>query len=75
MEVGNGGEAGMAWEQMLRLSTNARERERIKRALLAYCRQDTWALVELLRFVRDKVNAEQTTLCAPVEHKGIASIF
>lgn len=72
MEVGNGEEAGLAWERMLRRDTPTYESARLKQALLAYCRQDTWALVALLRFIRDKANVKHTTLCAPVEHKGVS---
>lgn len=52
MEVGNGGQAGQAWERMLQGNTSFDERVRLKRALLAYCRQDTWALVALLTEIR-----------------------
>jgi predicted RecB family nuclease len=48
MEVGNGEEAGAAWERMLAASTSAPEKARLKQAILAYCRQDTWALVALV---------------------------
>ncbi len=48
MEVGNGEEAGVAWERMIQSETGTAEKARIKRALLAYCGQDTWALVVLV---------------------------
>jgi Domain of unknown function(DUF2779) len=51
MDVGNGEEAGIAWERMVEPNTSAGEREHIKRALLAYCRQDTWAMVALLNLI------------------------
>lgn len=48
MEVANGQQAGMAWVYLLRGDLNYQERERIVKALLAYCGQDTLALVRLL---------------------------
>jgi hypothetical protein len=51
MEVGNGEEAGFAWGQMLSRDISASEKARLKQALLAYCRQDTWALVALLNLI------------------------
>lgn len=60
MEVGNGEEAGQAWEKMLRHDTGADEKARLKRALLAYCRQDTWALVSLLTFIKDSTELRRT---------------
>jgi hypothetical protein len=54
MEVGNGEEAGIAWERMLSADTSVAEKARLRRALLAYCRQDTWALVALLDVIATK---------------------
>jgi predicted RecB family nuclease len=48
MEVANGQEAGLAWESLVRGSLDASERERIRKALLDYCGQDTLAMVKLL---------------------------
>jgi predicted RecB family nuclease len=52
LEVGNGEEAGRAWEMMMRSDLSAIRKAQIKEALLAYCRQDTWALVSLLKFLK-----------------------
>lgn len=54
MEVGNGEEAGIAWQRMLEANTRPADREGIKRALLTYCRQDTWALVALVDAIRKR---------------------
>ena len=51
MTVANGQDAGLAWESLLRGTTLGAERERIKKALLDYCGQDTLALVRLLEKV------------------------
>jgi len=48
LDVADGGEAGLAWEQMVRGGVDAAERPRLKSALLAYCRQDSLAMVKVL---------------------------
>jgi hypothetical protein len=52
MEVSHGGEAGLAWEQMVRGDLDLEERRRLKAALLAYCRQDTLAMAKILEVLR-----------------------
>jgi predicted RecB family nuclease len=47
MEVSEGSEAGLAWEKMIRGQVDAAERNRLREALLAYCKQDTLAMVRL----------------------------
>ena len=54
MEVANGQDAGLAWESLVRGSVNPGERDRIRKALLDYCGQDTLAMVRLL----DKLNLQ-----------------
>ncbi len=49
MEVANGQAAGLAWESLVRGGLDCDERERIRKALLDYCGQDTLAMVRLLR--------------------------
>jgi hypothetical protein len=48
MRVANGHDAGLAWESPVRGSIDASERDRIRKALLDYCGQDTLAMVRLL---------------------------
>jgi predicted RecB family nuclease len=48
MVVADGTNAGLAWEALTRGGLDQTERDRIKRALLDYCGQDTLALVRLL---------------------------
>jgi hypothetical protein len=62
MEVGDGEEAGLAWERMLRADIGIDEKGRLKRALLAYCGQDTWALAALLSSLREKRQRRRTTV-------------
>jgi predicted RecB family nuclease len=48
MEVANGQEAGLAWESLGRGGLDSGEPDRIRKALLDYCRQDTLAMVKLV---------------------------
>ncbi len=65
MDVGNGVQAYIAYinydspvptafdkENKNVMKTKAERREALKR----YCQQDTWAMVEILRAVREKIN-------------------
>jgi predicted RecB family nuclease len=52
MAVANGQDAGLAWESLVRGGLDQSERDRIKRALLEYCGQDTLAMVKLLEKLR-----------------------
>jgi predicted RecB family nuclease len=47
MEVSEGSVAGLVWEKMIRGQVDAAERDRLREALLAYCKQDTLAMVRL----------------------------
>ena len=52
MEVAEGNDAGLAWEKMLQSSSGSAEKKRLRDALLAYCKQDTLAMVRLLEVLR-----------------------
>jgi predicted RecB family nuclease len=52
MMVGNGTEAGLAWESLVRGGLDQTERDRIRKALLDYCGQDTMAMVRLVEALR-----------------------
>ena len=52
MQVANGQAAGVAWERLVRGGLDSDERDRIRTALLAYCGQDTLALVRLLEVLK-----------------------
>jgi len=49
MQIAHGQDAGFAWESLIRGWADQAEHDNIKKALLAYCKQDTVALVKLLR--------------------------
>jgi len=48
MEVAESNDAGLAWEKMVRAEAGSAERRRLTDALMAYCKQDTLAMVKLL---------------------------
>jgi len=52
MEVADGTDAGLAWESLVRGRLDQSERDRIRKALLEYCGQDTLAMVRLLEKLR-----------------------
>ena len=52
MDVSHGGEAGLAWERMVHGNLPVEGRIRLKAALLAYCRQDTLAMFQVLGQLR-----------------------
>jgi predicted RecB family nuclease len=52
MEVPNGQAAGQAWEAMISGNSSEADRRAKRKALLAYCGQDTLALVKLLDRLR-----------------------
>jgi predicted RecB family nuclease len=52
MEVADGQAAGLAWESLVVGGLEEIERERIRKALLAYCGQDTLALVKIVETCR-----------------------
>jgi predicted RecB family nuclease len=55
MEVANGQQAGVAWESFVRDGLDSGERERIRKALLRYCAQDTLALWMLLHRIQRRI--------------------
>jgi hypothetical protein len=52
MAVGNGQDAGLAWERLVSGRLDGDERDRIRKALLDYCGQDTLALLRLHEVLR-----------------------
>jgi predicted RecB family nuclease len=58
MAVANGQDAGLAWESLVRGDVNGSGHDKIRRALLDYCGQDTLALVKLLSCLRQRTTVE-----------------
>jgi len=52
LEVAEGNGAGVAWERIINGDLDAAERQRLKAALLAYCCQDTLAMVKIVGWLR-----------------------
>jgi hypothetical protein len=52
IEVAEGNEAGLAWEKTVDGEVGSEERKRLRDALLAYCKQDTLAMVRLLEVLQ-----------------------
>jgi len=52
MAVATGQDAGMVWESLIRGGLDQVERDKIKKALLEYCGQDTLALFRLVETLR-----------------------
>jgi predicted RecB family nuclease len=51
MEVGDGQAAGLAWESLVGGELDRDEHDKISKALLDYCSQDTLGMVKLLEFL------------------------
>ncbi len=55
MRVADGVPGGIAWSRFIDSATNADEKTQIKRALLQYCRRDTFALAQIIEeLVKDR---------------------
>jgi hypothetical protein len=58
MEVADGGQAGLAWDRLVRGDAGKCEREGIRKALLAYCAQDTLAMARLLDYFHETARSQ-----------------
>lgn len=56
MKIGNGVEAQIAYVELTAQETSATRKEEIKKELKIYCKQDTEAMVELVKWVRERVS-------------------
>jgi predicted RecB family nuclease len=54
MEVADGQAAGLAWQSLIGGDCGQAEQQRIKKALLDYCGQDTLGMVRLLEGLRNR---------------------
>ena len=61
MEVAEGGEAGLAWETLVRGHLGPDEKTRLRAALLAYCRQDTEAMVRVYEVLEQAASRKERT--------------
>jgi hypothetical protein len=53
MEVAEGGQAGLAYNALVREALSVSERNRLRKALLAYCKQDSLGMVRVLKKLED----------------------
>ncbi len=60
-DVQDGNAAGTAYLQIINPETDAAERQRLVHELLAYCKHDTLAMVELVRYLSNGVPSTPTT--------------
>jgi len=56
-----GGEAGLAWETPVHGQLSPSEKTRLRAALLAYCRQDTEAMVRVYDALEQAASREERT--------------
>lgn len=63
MTVADGVGAGLAWASLIRGTGDQGERERLRKALLDYCGQDTLALVRVMKTLKFACHANQSTSC------------
>jgi hypothetical protein len=56
MEVADGQGAGLAWESLIGNGLDADEGDKIRKALLDYCGQDTLGMLRLIDLLRQKVS-------------------
>jgi len=57
MEVTGGEQAGLAWDRLVRGVLGKNQREKLRKALLTYCDQDTLAMVHLLDYLQTAAKA------------------
>jgi predicted RecB family nuclease len=64
MEVAEGAAAGLAWEALVHGQLSPSEKTKLRAALLAYCRQDTEAMVRLCDALEQAASRKDKTLTA-----------
>ena len=83
MEVAEGTAAGRVWESIVRGNLDVAAKTRLKDALLAYCRQDTLAMVRLVEKLRESAVSNSSMAClltrsqatAPDFHRCLSTCF
>ena len=60
LEISNGGAAMQAYHEMCALVDSPRKLATLRKQLLAYCKQDTLAMVRLLEVIQNKINGQRT---------------
>lgn len=52
MNIHEGSQASERWEKLISAKTSQAEKDKIAKDLLEYCKLDTWAMVEIYRFLQ-----------------------
>jgi predicted RecB family nuclease len=58
MEIAEGAQAGLAWETFVHGQLSQSEKTKLRAALLAYCRQDTEAMVRICEALKQAASRE-----------------
>lgn len=53
MNIHEGSQASERWEKLISAKTSQTEKDKIAKDLLEYCKLDTWAMVEIYRFLKN----------------------
>jgi hypothetical protein len=64
MEIAEGSAAGLAWETLVHGQLSPSEKRSLRAALLAYCRQDTEAMVRMCDALEQAASRKDKTLGA-----------
>lgn len=56
LNIQKGDQASERWEKMISKNTSKKEKEQIRKDLLKYCKLDTWAMVEIYRYLLNIIN-------------------
>jgi len=54
LNISKGDQASERWEKMISNDTPEEEKKQIEKDLLTYCKMDTWAMVEIYRFLKKR---------------------
>jgi hypothetical protein len=53
LNIHEGSQASERWEKLISIKTSQEEKDKIAKDLLDYCKLDTWAMVEIYRFLKN----------------------
>ncbi len=53
MNISKGDQASERWEKLISPTTSPEDKEKIRKDLLDYCKLDTWAMVEIYRYLKN----------------------
>jgi hypothetical protein len=65
LNIQEGNTASKSWKKVINQSLSPQEREKVAKDMLEYCKMDTWAMVEIYKFLKALVDGQ--TIVAPVK--------